>query len=252
MTNGTESTPIRIDGKVATPSAVIEELDEQVPGFWVTRERYPLHKDARVYMERWLQSALEDWEDAGESDEIVVWSRSSAVGLSQQDNQLTLRIDDQDYLITPSSPAQRLTLQLMKSELPPGLGEGISWPLRIDSAASSSKSVAHTEDPGLQIYGTPQFQFRVLSQLALLDGNKELKALLDDSRQSLGDRHTRVLIMELYVQEKGRFGPTHSTFNREGDVALLYNPYQSSESGLELFKLLYRLFTALATPSPLP
>lgn len=252
MSNGIESLPIRIDGTVATPTAVIEELDEQVPGFWVERQRYLLHKDARVCMERWLQSALEDWEDAGESDEIVVWSRSSAVRLSQQDNQLTLRVDDQDYLITPSSAEQRLTLQLIKSGLPPALGDDITWPLRIDSAASSSKTVIRTEDPGLRIYGTPQFQHRVLSQLALLDGNRELKTLVDDSRQSLGDRQTRVLIMELYVQEKGRFGPTYSTFNQDGDVTLLYNPYQSSETGLDLFKMLYRLFTSLATPSPLP
>lgn len=254
MTNVNQATPIKINGAANIPFAIPEELDEGTYDFRVTRQRYSLHKDAQVSIERWVQSAHNDWEAAGESDEIVVWSRTSDVSLSQQDKQLNVRVGNQDYLITPSSEAQRLTLQFLKSDLPSGLTDNVTWPLRVDSGASSEKTFMETEDPHLRIYGTPQFQFRILSQLALLDGHTELKTLLNDSKNAMGDTLVNVLIMELSVKEGGVIGSSFfpTPANRENEIALLYNPYNGVDTGTELFKLLYRVFTSITAPSVIP
>ncbi|CAK9890601.1 MULTISPECIES: hypothetical protein [Pseudomonas] len=251
MSNESNATPIKIDGKVNTPSVIIEELDEATQDFRVERQRFTLHKDARVMVERWVQTAKLDWEDAGESDEIVIWSRSSDIALSQAGSQLNVRVDNQDYLISPSTASQRLTLQVLKSDLPLGLAEGFNWPLRIDSGASSSKTLIQTEDEYLRIYGTPQFQFRILNQLALLDGHRELKALLDDSKNALAGRVVNVLIMEQSVKAGGVIGASvfPAPYARESEIALLYNPYDGVDSDTELFKLLYRIFDSIISPS---
>ncbi|WP_166359758.1 hypothetical protein [Pseudomonas akapageensis] len=244
--------PIQIDGRLRTPQAIPEELDEGTALFRVTRYRYPLYKDEEVCIERLIHEAQNDWEEAGTSDEIVFWSRSAKVQLSNPGDTLQVEVNGRTFLLTPDNPQQRLTLQITEDVEQYNAAENFSWPLRVDTGARKTKGTIDTGSRNLQIHGTPQFQRRVLEQLELLEASPALKRLLDEVRVTLDEQDDPLTIVELYVGTESVFGPWASGTDLTSGVVILYNPYDNnSDIDTALFKALYRAY-GLITDAVLP
>lgn len=218
------TTAIRLDASLNTPQAITEELDEGTGSYRVNRERYTLHKDDDVWIERWIQEAQDNWEPAGYSDEIVCWSNSANVRLQRQEANLRIDIDDRTFVIKPDNPEQRFTLQIAEDQAPEEIGAHFDWPLRLDSGASRGYSVVDRPIKKLKIAGTPQFQRRVLAHL---QSNPELEDLIDHVRDAANSPDVPMIIMQLHVGTRPVFGPWASglELHQSPEIILLYNPY---------------------------
>ncbi|MFK0088893.1 hypothetical protein ACIQUS_16540 [Pseudomonas sp. NPDC090755] len=218
---------------------------------------YTLLKNADLFIERWIHEAQNDWEDAGSSDELVLWCRAGRVELDRQGDQLKVQVGNQAYLITPAHSQQRLTVQCTSPSADYRIAATFDWPLRIDVGASSRKSTLDTRIQGLRIHGTPQFQRRVMDQLQSLGHQPALKQLLEDVRLVLQRDKAKLTLMQQYVGttpffDSWGFGKDRQEALRSGMI-LLYNPYDNpSDSVAELFTALqhvYGLLTGTVIPA---
>lgn len=164
-----------------------------------------LHQSENLLIERQLIRLLKGQLDQeAEIDELVVWLKTSAVSI-QDGTTLLLEVDGQKFEIKSSSPAQRLVLQFEDREVPEGIGEGITRPLRLDGHATYSDELEKTALENLYLYGTAQFRARALQHLALFDDFPGLRNLVDKAQK----RHEQVPIMVIMQLCSGapRFGP---------------------------------------------
>lgn len=251
----TKPTPsVLLDGhSTACKGQCNVELNEGTLPYRQDQDIYPLLEIAQVQIQRRLTYAKNDFEPVSSRDEIVIWSQTKNIRVSEI-SCIRVEINGQPYLIEPSSGQQGLVLQLAGKQVPPPIDEHFSRPLRLDTEATQNKTLIETTIPNLSIYGTPQFQFRVLAQLALLDGQPALKELLQAARK--GDPQGELLIlMQLYAGDEAVHGqgwdPRTGIGGATAITSILYDPYSHGEDAVSaLFKVLYSALLDLSASDP--
>jgi hypothetical protein len=252
MTNPTPS--VLLNGRSTACSGQCNvELNEGTTAYRQDQDIYPLLETAEVEIQRRLTDAKNDFEPVASRDEIVIWSKTDNIRVSEV-RCIRIEIAGQPYLIEPSSDQQELVLQFAGKQLPTGIDAHFSGSLRLDTEATQNKTLIDTQIPNLSIYGTPQFQFRVLAQLALLAGQPALRELLQSARK--GDpQGERLILMQLYAGNNAVHGqgwdPRTGVEGATAITTILYDPYTHGEDAVTaLFTVLYSALIDLSAGDP--
>ncbi len=269
----TSTTPQIVLGNEKGKAVAFGELDEAI-GYddlasseltqsrvYFNYELFDLHREPNIHIQRRLIEAMDDNVVVGRTDEILIWLNTIDVKLNH-DSDLELEVAGKSFAIRQSSADQRLHLLFSGAEAPAGITESITVPLYVDGNASPDRRFEVTAIDHLFLYGTPQFQARVLEQLALLPGYPALNRQLQMARKQFASVPD-IVIMQCHAGptqlgpgfDLQRVIPAKYAHLLPGHyTVILYDPY--SAEGLDglttLARMLQQAYEALAPDMLVP